>query len=372
MKKTAVLVMIAVLTVSLLAASCTGASPAATTPEAPADTAVPFTVTDADGRVVAFDRPVEKSIVLYSQLLLTMKCLGVEDERIVGLDSYTLGQYEGIFPGLKEKPTVGKNLFTLDTEKIIDLAPEVVITMPTTFTRNPELEEQLGKVGIKVVALDFDLDDVANVIDVLGKMFGKEARAAEYQEFWFGKIDLVQETVDKIAEEDRVTVYWENTITAYTTISRTALSHEVIAMAGGLNIARDLEGSTPEVDPEWVITQNPDIIIKYPMGAEYQGGFGCTDTAPFEAYRQEMMARAGFDQIKAVREGEIYVVSQIIKTGAFENVAICYLAKVFYPDLFPDLDPAAYLEEMVVDYLGLDWEVMNGVFIYPEPWSQQY
>jgi iron complex transport system substrate-binding protein len=106
------------------------------------------------------------------------------------------------------------------------------------------------------------------------------------------------------------------------------------------------------------------------MGADYQGGFGNTDTAPFEEMRTEIIGRTGFDQIKAVQDGEIYIVSQIIKTGAFENVAICYIAKILYPELFPGLDPTAHLREMVEKYLELDFEEMKGVFVYPEPWSQ--
>ena len=137
--------------------------------------------------------------------------------------------------------------------------------------------------------------------------------------------------------------------------------------AQGINIAADLVGSSPEVDPEWIISQNPDVIIKYPMGADYQGGFGQTETAPFQEWLDEMVNRAGFSEINAVKNGEVYIVSQIIKTGAFENVAICYVAKLLYPDLFEDMDPVSYLRQMVEEYMGLDWEDMDGVFIYPSP-----
>ena len=218
------------------------------------------------------------------------------------------------------------------------------------------------------MALDFKIDNVENAIFVLGEMFAEEERAAEYARFWFSKLEMIEEAVGALPDEDKVKVYWENTMTAYKTISKKASNHEVVEMAGGFNIARDLEAGYPEVDPEWVIMQNPDVIIKYPMGADYQGGFGHSETEPFDEVRREMMGRAGFDQIKAVQDGEVYVVSQIIKTGAFENVAVCYVARMLYPDLFADLDPAAHLQEMVEKYMGLDFAEMNGVFVYPEPW----
>jgi iron complex transport system substrate-binding protein len=328
-------------------------------------------ITDSSGREIEIACPVDRAIVVYSQLLLTIKAIGVEDEKIIGLDEFTYGQYEDIFTGLKDRPTVGRNLFNLDLEKIIDMEPQVVIGTPTTISRIPELEEELGKVGIKVVGLDFKMQNVEDVISTLGTMFGKEERAKEYSDFWFSKLEVVGNTFNEIGlgSEEKVKVYWENTSSAYTTISSSSSAHELVEMAGGLNIARELIGSSPEVDPEWVITENPEVIMKYPMGAEYQGGFGQTDTEPFEEIRVEIMERPGFRNIRAVQNGDVYVMSQIIKTGAFENAAICYIAKILYPDLFEDLDPEEYLREMVEKYLGLDWEVMDGVFIYPNPWE---
>ena len=58
--------------------------------------------------------------------------------------------------------------------------------------------------------------------------------------------------------------------------------------------------------------------------------------------------------------------SQLIKTGVFENVAICYMAKIFYPELFEDMNPEEYLKEMVEKYLGLDYATMKGVYVYPD------
>jgi iron complex transport system substrate-binding protein len=324
-------------------------------------------ITDSSGRVVELPYPVERSIITYSQLLLVIKALGVGDESVNGLDEFTYNQYETIFTGLANTPTVGKNLFNLDIEKVIDLEPQVLISTPSTLRRMPELEAQLEKVGIKFVGLDFDIENVENVIITLGAMFGKEDRAEDFADFWFDKLDLVKSEVDAMSEEEKVKVYWENTASGYVTISKKSSAHEIVTLAGGNNIAQDLEGRSPEVDPEWVITQDPDVIMHYPMGNNYQGGFGTSDTEPFKRIRQEIISRPGFDQIKAVKSDEVYICSQIIKTGAFENIAVIYVAKALYPDLFKDLDPAAELKEMVEKYLGLSWATMDGVFIYPDP-----
>lgn len=366
MKKLLSLIVAVIVLFSSLIGACS------TTDEVENKTQTPSTiaVTDSTGRVVEVPYPVEKVIITYSQLLLAAKAVGVADEKIIALDEFTHDQYKTTFIGLADTPTVGKNLFNLDMEKIVDLEPQVIISLSSTLTRNESLEEQLEKVGIKFIGLDFDFENVKAIYETLGLIFGKEDRAADFSEFWFSKLDEIQAKIGPLTDEEKVRVYWENTCAGYVTISSESTVHEILEKAGGYNIGRDLEGKAPEVDPEWVVTQDIDVIMHYPMGADYQGGFGASDDGTFAAIREEIKSRPGFDQIKAVQNDQVYICSQIIKTGAFENVAICYLAKVLYPDLFPDLDPRAYLKEMVEKYLELDWADMDGVFIYPDPLKQ--
>jgi iron complex transport system substrate-binding protein len=291
----------------------------------------------------------------------------VNDDKIVGLDQFTYDQYKNVFTGLKGKPTVGADMFDLDIEKIIGLDAKVLIVSPSTLSQMPELEAQLEKVGVKVVALNFAMANVEGVINSLGQMFGHEKRAEEFAKFWFSKIDIIKQRVGQLKDEDKLRVYWEKTASGYITVSKQSATSEIVEMAGGINIARNLIGSSPKVDPEWVIAQDPDVIVQYPMGADYQGGFGQTDAEPFKAIVAEIEGRPGFKQIKAVKNGEVYVMSQVIKTGVFENAAICYMARILYPELFRDLDVEAYLKEMIDEYLGLDYEAMKGVFVYPDP-----
>lgn len=371
MKRSTIAWIALALLAGVLSASCTSTpdrSPAgAQAPNPP--TASATHIVDSMGRRVEFARPVTRAVVVYSQLLLTMKAIGVNDDVIVGLDEFTLGQYEDVFAGIKGKPTVGKNLFSLDGEKLLRLEAEALIATPTTLNRMPELAARLERVGTRIVCLDFELKNVKDVVNALGLMFGRRARAEEFGRFWFSKLDLVAGIVNRLPEKERVKVYWENTNTPYDTINKRSPGHEIVELAGGCNIARDLVGN--KADPEWIITQNPDVIIKYPMGSIYQGGFGRTDPGPFRAMRTEIIDRPGFNQIKAVKDGRVYIVSQLIKTGVFENVAVCYIAKLLHPDLFRDLDPADHLREMVENYLGLGFGRMEGVFVHPEPWRRK-
>ena len=328
-----------------------------------------ITITDLAGRTVELRQNPQRVITVYSQIPIAMRCLGIDLERIIGTDAFTISQYGKLLPELEGKEIVGRHFIKLDYEKIVDLEPELVLAVPTTLKRT-EIEEKLKPAGIKVVALDFKIENFRKTLELLGKIFDREKEAREFADFWFGKLEEVKKKVEGLSEDEKVKVYPEISQRPYVTASKGSTLHELITLAGGINISAGLEGRSPEVDPEWVVEQNPDVILKYPMGAEYQGGFGKRETEPFEEMRREIMERPGFDRIKAVREGQVYILSRDILGGVFENVGVCYVAKILYPDLFRDLDPEAYLKELVERYLGLDFEQVRGVFIYPLPSAQ--
>ena len=325
-----------------------------------------ITVTDLAGRTVELRQNPQRVITIYSQIPIAMKCLNVSLERIIGTDAFTVKQYRKLLPELEGKEIVGQHFLKLDYEKIIDLEPELVLAVPETLKRT-EIEEKLRPAGIKIVALDFKIKNFRRSLELLGRIFGREREAREFVDFWFEKLEEVKKKVEKLSEEQKVRVYLEGTQRPFVTASKGHTLDEIVTLAGGINISAGLKGRNPEVEPEWVVEQNPDVILKYPMGARYQGGFGKTDTRPFEEIRKEIMGRPGFDHIKAVREGRVYILSRDILRGVFESVGICYVAKVLYPELFKDLDPEAYLERIVEKYLGLDFERVKGIFMYPSP-----
>ncbi|MFP3975061.1 MAG: ABC transporter substrate-binding protein [Dehalococcoidia bacterium] len=329
------------------------------------------TITNSSGKEVEVPKSPKRVVVLYSQIPIAMKAIGVDiNDRIVGLSEYAADHYNMLFPELTKKPKVGPNHFEVDYEKLIDLEPQIIMTTPFSVKRL-ELEEKLKSTDIKVVALDFDLECFQETVQTLGEIFNKEERATEYANFWLSQLEVVEERVSELSPDEKVRCYGEGTQQPYKTVSSGASLHEVMELAGGMNIAADLETRSPEVDPEWVIEQNPEVIFKYPMGAEYQGGFGHTEVEPFSDMRSEIRGRTGLTEVEAVKEDNIYILSRDIAAGAFENIGVLYVAKILYPELFEDIDPEAQLKEMVEKYLGLDFENLKGIFVYPCLWRNE-
>lgn len=84
------------------------------------------------------------------------------------------------------------------------------------------------------------------------------------------------------------------------------------------------------------------------------------------ALRDGIIARAGWGEISAVKEGRVYVISNDVLSGAKHFIGVAYLAKVLHPELFEELDPVAELQEYLTRFQVLDYDLgEHGAFIYP-------
>jgi iron complex transport system substrate-binding protein len=143
---------------------------------------------------------------------------------------------------------------------------------------------------------------------------------------------------------------------------------QMIVTAGGINIAADLTGMV-KVDPEWVLEQNPDIIVKHASRSfGFSTGYDTDDPSGLIATRDEIMNRPELANVKAVKNGRVYVIDSHHTAGPGCAIGIAYWAMWFYPDLFEDLDPKAIHQEYLTRFQGLDIDLdEKGVFVYPEP-----
>ncbi len=145
--------------------------------------------------------------------------------------------------------------------------------------------------------------------------------------------------------------------------------HSYIDFSGGVDIFNGASGS---VNPEDVVAQNPDIIVKLISYSDEAGGYqlDADDTAGLEAIRAEIMSRPELQNVNAVKTGRVYVITSEIGSTYSNScrvfLQIAYNAKWFHPELFEDLDPQAIHQEYLTRFQGLDIDLNeNGVFVYP-------
>ena len=316
-----------------------------------------LTVVDSAGRLVVIPQPVERVVSVFSYADVAMCILGVP-EKLVGCSSFVKKNKEQ-FPQLAHAADVGW-AWNPNWEVIYSLKPQVLLVPATWGEDISKYVDKCEPAGIKVVCLDLKPAAFNRDLMILAKIIGAEERARQHIAWRNHYIDLIRRRVRSLKEEEKVSVYIEGW-SEWSTASEGSAYHQCVTIAGGKNIAAELEGEYPKVSPEWVLEHNPDVIIK----VSYKTGVGYTvsDTSEVEALRNEIMNRAILKDTKAVREGRVYVIKSSILLKRSE-VGIAYIAKWLYPDLFEDLDPKQIHKEWFEKWFGAPY---RGVWAYPEP-----
>ncbi|MEN3036557.1 MAG: ABC transporter substrate-binding protein [Candidatus Methanosuratincola petrocarbonis] len=336
----------------------------------------PMTITDSAGREVTIQMPVERIIVLNSDAAEAVAILGCAD-KIVGV-SDTVKNKEYYFPQLKDRQYVGK-WSDPDYEMIAEIAkigdeiiPDILVityTSPGKPYGVEEVDRKLAQFGIPVVGLDlYKPETMISEILTLGKILDREVEAKRYIEWYEGVRADVERAVEKSTTVPKV--YAESTSKGgeYTTHGPGSGMDQLVSMARGLNVANDLTGAYPVVSWEWVISQNPDIIIKkvsytdktpYPFGWERPPS---VDSVKLEGIRNEIIGRTGSGNINAVKNGRVYLMNWEITAGLDDVVGLAYMAKLIHPDI--NLDPVGIYKEYL-HMLGVEYPE-NRIFVYPE------
>jgi len=322
---------------------------------------------DCDGEPAKVHKPVEKIIVVYDNTAEIIRILGAQD-RVVGVDDM-IQEYPRYFPELSKLPCVGSRQ-DLDVEKILELDPDLIILGKS---HTPDLEDKLEGTGIDAVRLCVYRDESPeHRLMRLGYILDEEENAREYLDWQDECLDMIGERTSGIPDDEKLRVFIDRP--GGTTVSTGSGYSEVVEMAGGINIGADLiggwEGVLPTVDPEWVIEQNPDIIVGILLTG---GGYETDDESVMKARYDEILETPGFDMIDAVINDRVYATHAILiyAPGPGYQIGVAYLAKLFYPELFSDLDPLAMHQEYIDRFQGIDYDVSEqGVFWYPryEDW----
>jgi len=311
--------------------------------------------------IVTVDKPVVGIIPLADNQADGIKVLGAVDN-VVGVGT-EIQDMPILYPVMSELPGVG-NVWGVgpDIEAIISLNPDVLLTYE--FRPSPEvLDNKLAGTDIKVVRLTFDID--MTQFEIMGYILDRRDEAEEFIDFFDSHISSIEVQTEGLTEDEKPKVYieWCN---PYQTLNKLSGAGQMCEMAGGTNIAADLTGmSSPHsltVDSEWVVAENPDIIIKIPNRI---AGYDVDDVAGIKAARDEITSRPGWDHIKAVETGDVYLLTIDLHDGPHAVVAAQYYAKWFHPKPFKEMDPQAFHQEYLDRFMGIDYDVKeHGIFVY--------
>lgn len=316
-----------------------------------------ITILDSLDRIVTVNKPIERVIALGNYRTEGVKIIGATD-KIVGIDT-TLESSSHYFSELLDRPFVG-SWMKPDHEAIISLYPDIVITSANP-KRLSEIEEKLQPAGITVIGLDFYRTNlVKSEVEKLGYILDKRDKAKEYIDWRENYENQINYLVDKLPEDDKPRVFMEwgsdEPASAY---GKGSSGDTLCNVAGGRNVCAELPEHS-KVDHEWVLKENPDMMIKY-VSLSKKWGWNDTEE-PAELISDVIENRPGWDKTDAVKCDRFYVISSEITRGCDDMFAITYMAKWFYPEL--DIDPEDVYREYLERFMDVEYPE-DLIFAYP-------
>ncbi len=341
----------------------------------------PITLTDIVGREVTLDAPVERVILGEGRQIFFTAVLDGKNpfRRVVGWrddfrqaspESYAA--YAGKFPQLKDIPTFGGfKEGTFDIEQAVSLDPDVMIMNLEAKQATDEAgyEDKLAKVGIPIVYVDFrekPYEHTAKSMEIIGKLFGEEDRAAEFNQFYQAQIDRVTDVIAAHPDLTRPLVFVERA-GGYSEDCCMSFGNgnfgRMVDLTGGRNMAAPfIPGTFGTVSAEQIIASDPDQIIvtggnweAYVPGGAWVGVGPGLDSDQARGKLAALMQRPAFTGVKAVKNGDVHAIWHQFYNSPYSFVAVQKLATWLQPELFADLDPDQTLRELHERFLPVDY-----------------
>ena len=322
-----------------------------------------ITLIDGADRIVTVNKPINSVVCTFDQQIEALRVLKVSKDRIVGVPGGTSIDAD-FFPEFGDVTSIGTS-WEPDLETILELHPDLVLlhTSSGFGDTHGAAQKILETAGITVLRFDLK-ENYPDALEKFGYAFDKRSEADEFLGWYENILNAIEDTVKEIPDEDKPRVYPEGS-------KNYGISDNddwAIALAGGRDI---FVGESGTVDAEAVIEHDPNVIIKPTWKASGGYGVDAGDTAGLKEVREEILSRSELQNVKAVKEGRVYVITTHLwtympKTGNRHFIGICYMAKWFHPELFEDLDPQAIHQEYLTEFQGLDIDLdEKGVFVYP-------
>lgn len=153
-------------------------------------------------------------------------------------------------------PRIG-DAFRLDYERILSLAPDLVVAWETGTPR-PQVD-RLRELGLEVVSIGVEtLDDIPRAVERLGALAGTAAAAsAAAGELRAGIAALAAEYRGR----RQVTVFVQLDEQPLYTVTGRHLISRMLELCGGRNVFAELPGVAPAVDLEAVLAKDPQVIL---------------------------------------------------------------------------------------------------------------
>lgn len=238
----------------IVVAACERAAPRATDSVALRTDSVAVVLDDFGAPVPVDARDASRVVSLNPAATEAIYAIG-ESARLVGRSRWDEFPHEAT-----TLPSLGDGIRP-NIEAVLAARPTLVVLYATPDNR--AAAEAFARAGVRTVALRVDrLEQFAHMMDVLGKALGAEAQARVVRDSVFATLDRVRALVKRhVPDSARPTVVWPVWVTPPMVIGSGSYMHELLGIAGAVNVFGDMPGPSPAVSVEEIVRRAPQRVI---------------------------------------------------------------------------------------------------------------
>lgn len=360
MKKMISFLMAAVMSLSLLA-GCASSEPASSAPTASSQTgtteveAATRVVVDDTGREITVPAQIDRIAIISTMPLCSVYCMaGGDPDKIVGLTpsskNAAVNSFLNRVADLEDVSTAFAGE-TVNVEEVMNLEPDVVF-YNSSAPADCAAVEKLEALGVPCVGFTTTISSTIETLNVwatqVGQVLGTEMQADEIVSYGKEVEKMVMDRVSQIPEaERRSALILANYNSSAISAAGATFGRYWLATIGADNVAIELEQKVNPVSLEQIYEWDPEVLFLNSFSA-----FTAEDL-------MNNTAIPGHDWsgLTAVQNGDVYK----MPLGMYYWFAPCsdsplalqWLAKHLYPELFEDIDMDAEIKDYFQNFYGV-------------------
>ena len=277
----------------------------------------PVTVTDDSGHQVTLTKPATRVASLAPANTEIAFAIGAGDKLVAGTT------YDDYPAAAKALPKLG-DFQSPSVEKIVSFQPDLVLAAGGIQSG---LRAKLENLGVKVFVVDpSTLDGVYADLTALGQLMGVPDKATTRR--CRHEAARRRRSSRRSPACRKPTVFVEIYSKPLMTAGKATFIDNLVSLAGGTNVGDAAGSGFPSFSSEVLLKDNPDVYIA---------------TTGSMASPGQIAKRSGYDGLKAVQNGRVYVIDDnlLVRPGPRLVDGLEQLAQMIHPEVFGSPSPAA-------------------------------
>lgn len=269
-------------------------------------------IKDDLGRTITLAQPAQRIIPLYGAFSEMLSAMGA------GRQIAARTQADQYPPEVEKLPSIGTHMKP-NVEMILGLKPDLVIQSEARNAASDEIRK-LQEAGIPVAVFGAErFEELFSVVRRLGVLAGRVGEAEKTIAALQERLHAVRTHVGGVEKKRRV--FFEVRSEPLAAAGQGSIVQEVIDAAGAENVVKSPKGII-QYNLETLLTEEVDFYV--------------VQRGPMNKNPVEPARRTHFDRLRAVREGKVLTVDELIfsRPGPRSVLAVEELAAAIYPERF--------------------------------------